>query len=150
MSSYWDSIRTEVNTLADQLKDNPEAFAIQVQLVEDRVLHTVDLVTGDRDFPDDLRERIQGLIAKKSIRAFEMMKGMFPKIMSTSFRDPREDLKAFWHHELFEDLHSLFHDVATRRHQHRFGGYFSDNPDGFLRVRDEATGDTDSSGDKTN
>lgn len=163
MSSYWDSVRTEVRLLSEQHKKSPDLFVEQVRLLEDRVLRIVDLTTGDRDFPDDLRQKIQGIIAMKSLRALDILNrvlnepGTAPGVrtggsMSEFLEraaDPERDLRSFWYHELFEDLHSAFHKVAERRHEHRFGGWFSDNPDGFLRIRDEATSDNDAGGSQT-
>ena len=96
--------------------------------VEKEVIATVNLVTGDREFPEDLRERIQGLIA------------VFRCRKSTSASSPwsrgRFDFEATSESSLLRELHSAFHDVANRRIETRFG-ILSSSPEDILVRRAE-------------
>mgnify|MGYP001605286391 CR=1 FL=1 len=60
MSSYFDSLNAELRQLFEQGKVPPLFWSSHYEPLEDRVVRTCSLVTGDREFPDDLREKIQG------------------------------------------------------------------------------------------
>jgi len=134
MSSYFDDLNREVTELCKQQigrDDNRELtigskFWVDYRAIEERVTKTVSLATGDREFPDDLRGRIQGIIATK-------------RVFRPETADVNEDAAAYLIgmklSELFESLHSAFHIVAGRRVQTRFG-LLSDDPSGIVSRRD--------------
>ena len=132
MTTYWDGRSRAVSDASAQHKD-PLEFLKAVERIEADVIQTVSYCTGDREFPDDLRERIWKCIARRALN---------PVPASTEFHVANEEARDYCESvrssELISDLHSIFHDVARRRPPHRFGGWFSDDPSGFLRVREEA------------
>ena len=130
MTGYFDDLRTEVRKLSEFYKDD-DAFLDALGIVENRVIAQVNLVTGDREFPDDLREKIQGIIATKRVVTGEG---------EPSISQVREECAIMRSSDLLEDLHSAFHVVARRRHQTRFG-LLSDSPSGnSLRRKDHDEG----------
>ena len=56
--------------------------------IEARVVRHVNLVTGDREFPDDLREQIQGIIAVCGVTTPE---GLPPTTQMTQTNRTRND-----------------------------------------------------------
>jgi hypothetical protein len=66
MSSYFDA---KSRALAEVAGADDETFLANLEAIEAALIADVNLATGDREFPDDLRERIQGLIA--TCRAFD-------------------------------------------------------------------------------
>ena len=115
MSSYFDSAAREVADDFDSIIG-----------VEKRVISDVLLVTGDREFPDDLREKIVGLIA---VWQYECAKNL----PATKGREHSDALR---YSALIERLHDAFHEVAQRGIVTRFGR-LSDRPSGILAARDE-------------
>jgi len=113
MSSYFDKAQGEI-------KDD---FS-RIEEVEKTVIRDVSLVTGDREFPDDLRKEIQGLI---SVWRYDSPKG----------REESDMLRLSW---LIVELHEKFHQVAMRKIKTRFGR-FSNNPDNDLFQREESLKD---------
>lgn len=97
----------------------------QIVEIENRVKKDVLLVTGDLDFPDDLRQSIVGAI---SIYGYESSTGI--ETTGNKFSDASRRSR------LISELHSLFHEVAERHIKTRFGS-LSDNPERILRLRDE-------------
>jgi hypothetical protein len=132
VTAFWDEKRREVRDLDDLAKRegwSEDKFVEAVVGLERQVIQVVSFVTGDRDFPNDLRELIQKKVAIDAVHAL-------PEIAPNS--EAREWLVSMRYSRLFEELHSAFHEVARRRPKHRFEGAFSDDPSGFLRIRDEA------------
>lgn len=134
MSSYFDDLNRELHEL---FKRHPKAslndpspvsrlakFFEDYCAIESRVTKTVSLVTGDREFPDDLREKIQGIVAVHSVYPTKLFN---PKAAAFLL-----DTKSS---EVFSRLHSAFHEVASRRVPTRFG-LLSDDPEGILKRRD--------------
>lgn len=126
MTAFWDDKTSQV-TQASTHYETDDAFLAQVGDIEKEVVHIVSLTTGDREFPNDLRERIQACIANRC--CYQV--GDLP-----ANEKAVEYLLSVRSSMLIEDLHSLFHEVAQRKPKHRYG-YFSDDPSGFLRIRDE-------------
>ncbi len=127
MSSYFDALQREVSEAAEQCGENDAAFLDAVQGIEGRMWADVTAITGDREFPDDLREAILGAFAVKSVHQV----GDLPMPEKA-----RERVLAYRSSRVVEDIHDLFHDLARRRLQTRFG-LLSDNPPGILARRDE-------------
>lgn len=120
MTAYFDQLNSNVHSVSCACPDS-ELFLEALAEIEMEVIETVNLVTGDREFPADLRERIQGLIA---INAVNNGWGKADRKASVARLSP-----------LFQELHSAFHDVASRRHQTRFG-MLTDSPRDILTRRD--------------
>jgi hypothetical protein len=99
-------------------------FAVEV---EKEVIHYVSLVTGDREFPPDLREEAQRTIALWSLGPLGKLK-------------PRPEAVQYYEtmnlSRLLSDLHSFFHKVAALRLESRFG-ILSDDPLDILIRRDD-------------
>jgi hypothetical protein len=103
-----------------------ETFLKCVKNIEGKVIETVSLVTGDREFPEEWREKIQGIIAKRAVRGT----GGVP--------NPKEEewVRVTRTSQLLMDLHSAFHRVAQEGFTVRFGR-ITDNPQVFLAVRED-------------
>jgi hypothetical protein len=136
MTAYWDKLRNEVNSAARERADND--FVDTVIDIEARVIREVSLTTGDREFPDDLRNEIQGLVA---IHAIDPGRALLDGRSAELANDrARAWLLTMRYSMLLEELHRAFHRVAERRATNRFDGHFSDDPMSFLRARDTALG----------
>ena len=129
MSSYFDALAQEVAEAAERFESD-DAFLAQLASIERQMFDTISLVTGDREFPDDLREKIMSAFATRAV----FSRGELPPTEHTldyvlSVRCSR----------LIDTVHDLFHDLARRRIQVRFGR-LSDNPPMILALRDEHDG----------
>ncbi len=129
MSSYFDALDREVAEAAERFESD-DAFLAQLASIERQMFDTISLVTGDREFPDDLREKIMSAFATRAV----FSRGELPPTEHTldyvlSVRCSR----------LIDTVHDLFHDLARRRIQVRFGR-LSDNPPMILALRDEHDG----------
>ena len=126
MSSYFDSLTRRVAEAAEQFKTD-EAFLTAVVDIEGELFRDVTAITGDREFPDDLREKMMGCLAKKSVYSpGDMPMSEWAKIRVLGIRCSRA----------INDMHSLFHDLARRRIVTRFGILF-DSPTMMAMLRDE-------------
>lgn len=120
MSSYFDTLRVEMAEIFGQ-----DDFIERAIDLEEKVIKEVSLVTGDREFPEELREKIQTLIAQKRI-----------KLLGGEINEPARDFAtAVGYSELLEDLHSAFHRVASERIKTRFGT-LTDSPSANLVMRE--------------
>ena len=131
MTAYWDVLRCEVQD-ASQLSD--DNFVETVIAIETRVIRAVSLTTGDREFPDDLRQQIQGVLAAHAI---DPGRHLFER-PSTELANARARawLLTTRSSILLEELHRSFHRVGERRAVNRYDGYFTDDPSSFLRARE--------------
>jgi len=126
MSSYFDAKMEEVGKAAERFESD-DMFLAQVANIEREMFDTISLVAGDREFPDDLREKIMGAFATQAVFSHGVMNPMDKTVdYVLSVRCSR----------VIDDIHELFHDLARRRIQTRFGR-FSDNPPMILALRDE-------------
>lgn len=124
MSSYFDEFDAAVRGIFHEHGEDPERIAEEYQELEAAMISTVSLATGDREFPEPLRERIQGIIATK-------------RVFGPAEVNQHELLALLAMHKSFlsSDLHSAFHDVARSNTETRFG-MLSDNPAGIVSRRD--------------
>lgn len=123
MTDYFDTAEREARDAA-RSSDDP---VLAAALVEARVVRTVLLCTGDREFPDDFRERILTCITAV---------GLVDYAGQPRHNEGAEDyVRATHSSDLLGRLHSLFHELASRRHPTRFGPW-SDSPEGSLHRRD--------------
>ena len=120
MTTYFDDKVREVTSH----DGDPQAV---FDHVEAPMIREVSQATGDREFPDDLRERIQGIIATDSLADTEGR--LIPRHALDMFR-------VSGHSTLVSTLHTAFHEVARRRVQTRFG-VLLDDPAEIVRLRDE-------------
>ena len=121
MTGYFDDASRQIMLTAGFAD---AAFLAVVEAVEERVIHAVSLCTGDREFPDDLRERALTAIACLRVKT----------TISGCPTDGRRYCATMRTSTLIERLHSLFHELAGRRLVMRFG-LVQDSPEGFLRRR---------------
>jgi len=128
MTTYFDSAMRAVRQLPKGLEDEP--FLRAVAEIEQTVVAHVMLNTGDREFPNDLRDTILGLV---------VLHGVHYVLNEGSLLQPTKmarylvlTLRAS---ALITQLHSAFHALAARRIETRFG-LWTDSPDENLRDRD--------------
>jgi len=91
--------------------------------IEEIRVHEINLVTGDREFPDEARELIQCLIAVLGISVYR------PTPMSL------QSATTGGYSRLARELRAVFAEVATTRIETRFG-VLTDNPCEILALRD--------------
>jgi len=144
MSSYWDAVGRDVHE-ARSMNLADESFRTVVANIELAVIQTVSLAVGDREFPNDMRERILGSIAVNCLD-HNWTSAKLPPHEPDWNKDAVEWLQLVGYSRLLEDLHGHFHEVASLRVMTRFGVEFTDDPSTFLKARDEALNDHDGSG----
>ena len=126
MSSYFDDKVRAIAKLAQETTTDVE-FLAGISAIEREAFQTISLVTGDREFPDDLRQCAMKTFAVDGVFSNG---GMEPLKMSVQY------VLATRSSRCLEALHSLFHEVARRHVLTRFG-HLSDNPPDILARRDE-------------
>jgi len=132
MSSYFDEATRTVSDLCQQ--HHGMELVKKVAEVENEIIEQVNLNTGDREFPADLREKIQSCIAQWNV-GWE--KGRPGGIEAVEWHKKAWDwLFTVKTSRLIDDLHSLYHQVASRRIKTRFGMLY-DSPRGNNKMRDE-------------
>lgn len=126
MSSYFDAMAREILE-ADESRPGNEEFLAAVIAVEERLWREVTRVTGDREFPNDLREKVLGEFARHAVYQ--------PEGVPMPWK-AREFVLSLRCSRVLEHVHELFHDVARRRITTRFGR-LSDSPTQILALREE-------------
>lgn len=120
MTTYFDDAASEVTSKAGLPDDE---FLAALQQVETQVCVDVSLCTGDREFPNTMREKIMGAIAvwQSRVDGGIPTKGrQFALVTRSSF--------------LIGELHGLFHRLASGRVKTRFG-MLTDDPSANLKMR---------------
>lgn len=126
MSSYFDSMSRRVAEARDKFPQDHE-FLAAIILIEADLFDDVVKITGDREFPDDLRENMLGVLAVKGVyQPGNLIPSTTAIVRVLRSRDSRA----------VDDLHDLFHSLARRRIETRFGFLF-DDPVGMAKLRDE-------------
>lgn len=123
MTAYFDNRTRHVRELCEHGAD----ARMVAEQVEAEVIRQVTLVCGDREFPDDMRERMMNAIA---VLRLDGIGNVIPAAAQAL-----ETLEGSATSELVETLHELFHELARRRIQVRFG-YLTDSPEDILVRRD--------------
>ncbi len=124
MTSYFDNAMTAINSISKSL--SAEEYLEEVGLVENLVIKDVLLNTGDKEFPDDLREKILNIIATQAVAP---PSGLPPLRNACAYAvDCRTS-------GLISALHSAFHVLAGRRIETRFGRW-TDSPLANLKSRE--------------
>lgn len=124
MSSYFDNLSRQVSEVP---REPVETFISAVAVIERSMIDDVVLVAGDREFPNDLREKIMSAIARWHVGTYAGLEAS-PKA--------KDYVVSLSMSELVETMHSIFHEVASRRIMTRFGR-LSDHPKDILGRRDE-------------
>jgi len=125
MTAYFDAAAREVTAYAAAFKEDEGAFLRAIGWLEAGIIRDVTRLTGDREFPDDLREQILGDIVVWRIDAGELPE-----------TEGRRSAREFHCSELIERLHDRFHELARRRVVTRFG-LLADDPLQSLMLRQE-------------
>lgn len=125
MTAYFDALEREARDLSERASSDQE-FLAGLEVLEERLRRDVTLNTGDREFPDELREKILSVIACQAV-AGPLMPELYVKARRIALATRRSALVGA--------LHSLFHRLAGQRIKARFG-LWSDDPAGNLRLRD--------------
>lgn len=120
MSSYFDDFDRQVRQFANDYDD--DGFLQCTAEAEQAMFEDVAAVTGDREFPHDLRERIMNAFAIESV-----------KPTPTPLRSAIEYVLRTRSSRVSGTVHSLFHELASRRIQTRFGLLSDDPYDIFVR-----------------
>jgi hypothetical protein len=126
MSSYFDEKSARVIEASGRFTDG-EGFIQAVAEIEQEMIPDIVMVCGDRQFPEDLREKAMSLIANWHVGVHA---GLLPLNKAVEFT------KCMRMSELVERMHSLFHEVASRRVRTRFG-MLSDHPRDIIDRRDD-------------
>lgn len=124
MTAYFDDLNREIAQLSDQFSTS-NAFFDHLVVLEERVIKDVSLMTGDREFPDHLREGLMSLIAIHRLRDFQGNIQLRSAHYAGSVRTSR----------LISELHSAMHTVACLRINTRFG-IITDDPAANVKARD--------------
>jgi hypothetical protein len=124
MSSYFDEKSRRVGELECSQEED---FIASVAEIEQQLIQDVVLVAGDRQFPQDLREKIMCLIAEWHVGHYAELE---PRPEAVKF------VACMRMSELVERMHGLFHEVARRRIVTRFG-LLNDHPRSIIDRRDE-------------
>jgi hypothetical protein len=128
MTSFFDEREAAVHNIHREHPDlTDEQYLDLVADIEKPVVEAVLLNTGDREFPDDLREKILNILATEAVYAHS---GLPPTDTAKRYT------LACKTSGLLSALHSAFHKLAGRRIQTRFG-YWTDSPSQNLLSRDE-------------
>jgi hypothetical protein len=123
MTAYFDDLRRKVADLVASTSTD-KVLVERVVRLEEGVIDTVDLCTGDREFPTSYRERIQGIIA---------VHRLVPAGCTLPTSHAQDYLLTMKDHRLFDHLHSAFHDLASERIRTRFGVLTDDPADNVMR-----------------
>jgi len=126
MSSYFDEKAREV-AQAFEDADDEQGFLLRLVDIERRVYNDVTMLTGDREFPEDIREKALGILATKAV--YQPSRLPVPE-------KALEYATSIGVSRAVEDLHDLFHELAGRRIETRFGR-LSDQPVFDRERRDE-------------
>jgi len=150
MLNYWDMVNRDIHALRC-LSIPRDTFIRMVSDIESAVCKTVALVAGDREFPDDLRERTMGAIAANVMdlrwwdsgtprhTIFEWNQNVFEWNRLAISRMLEDGYPP-----LLESLQQTFRELANRRIMTRFGVEFTADPSAFLAARDAAMATKDS------
>lgn len=125
MSGYFDTLKRRLAEAAGMVQEyGEESFVEALEGIEERCVRDVTLVTGDREFPHDLREEIIGIIACNQAM-------VAPGLPPTKGREMSLTLHSS---VLVDKLHEAFHRVAEKKLTTRFG-LLTDDPSDILKSR---------------
>lgn len=127
MTAYFDDLEREVHKVSEETRGDDDAFLERIGVIEKTLSETASLNSGDREFPDDIRQRVMGAIACHATAGSFEDKDLMER--------PRAMALALRRSQLVGELHSIFHDLASRRVKTRFG-FWTDDPGSNLKARD--------------
>lgn len=113
MTSYFDELTRQVS-FASVERSNEATFIGKVDEIELRTRRAVEAVAKLPGFPEDLRDKIARAIERSTTERAQN----YRLLMRSS--------------EMVNDLHSIFHEIASRKIQTQFG-VLSDDPVGTLK-----------------
>lgn len=125
MTSYFDGRHEELRKVEEAIKARPEAVsehAAAIEAIDAGVVWDVTLAAEMPVFPEDLRLRVHNVVLKYTAACQPVNSKNLPDY--ESIEDYARDI-----HKMIWDLHTVFHDVASRKLQG-----FSDDPRAPLRV----------------
>ena len=116
MTTYFDQLNRQIGAASERWRgDHGEAqFLLAVSLIEARAARATMAITKLDGFPDDLKAKIARAIEKANT----------PESLGYRLATRSSDL--------ISNLHSIFHEVATRKIETSFG-VLSDDPEGTLK-----------------
>ena len=124
MTSYFDDADRAVYA-ASKDSINDIEFLQDLGVIELAVIRDVSLVTGDREFPEEHREKMQSIMSEWRTTTFGNVDALAKAVRhATATHSSR----------MIADLHEAFHRLAGERIKVRFG-FLSDKPDGNLIQR---------------
>lgn len=129
MSSYFDAMSREVAQAAEDAEQNA-VFLTALIDIEERLFREVTAITGDREFPEDLREKMLGVL---------VMQAVYQPGRLSMPRKAVERALCCQSSRAVEDMHDLFHELARRRVETRFGRW-NDSPTYNAALRDDHDG----------
>src|SRR5271155_807169 len=112
-------------TLVLSSAEPDESYLASIRSIEEPVVRAVLLNAGDREFPDDLRQRILTAVATR---------GIFSPSGLAPMEDARKFTLAMRYSRLLVDLHTIFHGLAPGRLETRFG-FWTDSPQANVAAR---------------
>ena len=135
MSSYFDKFNRQVRELSQETRGNDEAFLKGLMELEKPLVRTCELFAGDRDTPEDIRKAVIGCILTNEVRyeGGDFLGSHVGGVLLES--DGAQYACACRSSKLSQELHSLFHDIASRRIQTRYG-LVMDDPEAAVKARD--------------
>lgn len=129
MSSYFDKFDRGVSELSKITND--EEFLLGLKELEKTMIHTCELFAGDRDTPTDIQQAIIKCITLNQVRykGGDFLGDEFGPCEATRMALASRQSR------LSKEMHSLWHDIASRRLEMRYG-LVLDNPKAAVEARD--------------
>lgn len=130
MSSYFDELNREVRTLSSFTKEDEPAFLNSLIKIESHLKDDCLQLANDKETPEEVKQKILDTIKKYEIR---YAGGNFlgdekgPSDGANMAVACRKSL-------LVDEMHSLFHTIASMRIKTRYG-LIIDNPASTVRCR---------------
>lgn len=134
MSSYFDKFDRMVSDIARDETDN-ETFLFWLMDAEKTMVRDCELLAGDRDTPEDVRREIIKCILTNKVHyeGGDKLGSHIGGIWCPSIGAQRAVISK--QSALSKELHSLFHTIASRRIETRYG-VIMDNPAAAVMARD--------------
>lgn len=121
MTEYFDAANRDISERVRAHQGDSNAQLAVIEMVEARVIEDVNAIIEDREFPEELREKARAYLAQ-AIKNVSGEGRKYARTMKCSM--------------MIDRLHSLFHELARRRLEVRWG-VLSDDPGGMVRAREK-------------
>lgn len=132
MTAYFDEMSRQIRHEFEICGDDDQQLLEAVMGIEAQLYRDVTAITGDREFPDDLREKMLGVLAVRCV--FQ------PHDLPIPEKARERVLARVGYSRAVENMHDLFHDLARRGIATRFGRW-NDDPSYCKVLRDEHDGE---------